>query len=305
MGIAMPQTDIDWARRGIGPACRAALDHGLPASELRSLLLAVAERRAEAVTPATVLRQWAGDRFVAPAPIDQRRLHRIELQLLEAATAFEAVPLSPLAPLGSCTAVAPGSQNRIVSTLRGTEVVSDPTHVLALIAAQRLRDDPSVVVKLATAHRCVRAQPVPPGAGFQAHFSLFCMASAGHERAGHGFVVQAMAEHITVLVAALTALGLPLPGLRLLATPQREHLAHQVARHVHALWPDLAVAHEGPPSHYYDGLRFMIDGLGTAAERLPLADGGAFDWLQPLASNHKLGFVASGLGTQLLVARAG
>lgn len=305
MGITMPETPIDWARRGIGAACREALEHGLPASELRSLLLAVAGRRAAAATPASVMQQWVGDRFVEPSPIDQRRLRRIELQLLDAASAFEALELSPLAPLGSCTAVAPGSQNRIVSSMRGTEVVADPTHVLALIAAQRLRTDAAAVVKLATAHRCVRAQPVPPGVGFQAHFSLFCMASAGHERAGHGFVVDAIVEQIAVLVSALETFGLPLPGLRLLATPQRQHLAQQVADRTHARWPAMTVAHEGAPPAYYDGLRFMIDGLGTAGERFPLADGGAFDWLQHLASNHKLAFVASGLGTQLLAARAG
>jgi hypothetical protein len=305
MAITMPDAPIDWARRGIDLACREALEHGLPASELRSLLLAVAERRAAAATPASVMQQWTGDRFVEPSMVDQRRLRRIELQLLEAASAFQALELSPLAPLGSCTAVAPGSQNRIVSTVRGTEVVADPTHVLALVAAQRLRADAAAVVKLATAHRCVRAQPVPPGAGFQAHFSLFSMASAGHERAGHGFVVDAMVEQISVLVSALMSLGLPMPGLRLLATPQRQHLAQQVAGRVSARWPTMPVAHEGAPPAYYDGLRFMIDGLGTAGERYPLADGGAFDWLQRLASNHKLAFVASGLGTQLLAARTG
>jgi hypothetical protein len=34
-------------------------------------------------------------------------------------------------PLGTCHVVAPVSQNRVVSTVRGTEVVSDSTNVLA------------------------------------------------------------------------------------------------------------------------------------------------------------------------------
>ena len=60
--------------------------------------------------------------------------------MLAAAEQFEAVELSPLAPLGVCSVVGLASQNKIVSALRGTEVVSDPTNVLALECARRLRD---------------------------------------------------------------------------------------------------------------------------------------------------------------------
>lgn len=35
-------------------------------------------------------------------------------------------------------------------------------------------------------------------------------------------------------------------------------------------------------------------------ESILLSDGGAFDWLGKLASNRRLGFVASGMGTQLV-----
>jgi hypothetical protein len=300
----MNEVSNRWSIRGVELA-HEALSQGLQPSELNSLLLTVAARRATATTPARLLQQWGRDRFVAPAAVDQRLLRRIEIRLLEQAAAFEAVELSPLAPLATCSAVALTSQNRVVTTMRGTEVVADPTNVLALIAAQRLRVDAATAVKLATAHRCVRTQAVPPGKGFQAHFSLFCMASAGHERSGHGFVVDSMAEQIDVLVAALQELGTPRTALRLLASPERAHLAQRVASKVQVKWPALAVEYEGQPAPYYDGgLRFMIDGLDTDRERYPLADGGAFNWLRRLASNDKLAFVASGLGTQLLAARA-
>ena len=59
------------------------------------------------------------------------------------------------------------------------------------------------------------------------------------------------------------------------------------------------VARESFVHGYYDGLRFMIDARGTEGDRIPLVDGGAFDWLAKLTSNRKAVFVASALGSQL------
>jgi hypothetical protein len=70
------------------------------------------------------------------------------------------------------------SQNKVLSALRGTEVVSDPTNVMALECARRLRRNPSTVVRLATSHRCVRAQPIPKRRGLTANFRIFCLVSA-------------------------------------------------------------------------------------------------------------------------------
>src|SRR6185369_14541064 len=149
------------------------------------LLLGVLEERARQRTPASLRQQWERDRFVQPCYVDQRTLNELDGHLLAAAAAFEAVELSPLAPLGVASAVALASQNKIVSTVRGTEVVSDPTNVLALECAKRLRTDPKAHVRLATSHRCVRAQPFPKLPGYAAHFRLFCMVSAGRERESH------------------------------------------------------------------------------------------------------------------------
>ena len=148
-----------WARAGLGEEAWTALARDLPSSELWSLLLGVLEARAARRTPSILREQWQNDRFVQPCCIDQRVLHEVEGHLLAAAEAFEAVELSPVAPLGVCSAVALASQNKILSTARGTEVVSDPTNVLALECARRLQEHPARAVRLATSHRCVPAHP--------------------------------------------------------------------------------------------------------------------------------------------------
>lgn len=296
----MTKTDPPWANDNVDPALREALTQGLPPNELWSLLLAVLETRAARRTPAMVRQQWENDRFVQLAAVDQRTLNHLDSHLLAAASEFEAVELSPVAPLGTCSTFALTSQNRIVSTARGTEVVSDPTNVFALECATRLRAAPDAIVKLATSHRCVRAQPVPKRPGFAQHFRMFCLATAGHERKDHAFVTSALLEHIRTHVAALDRLeqhGYHFPdrSLRLLATPERMHLAERMAGAI----TDLPVVVTRLEHQYYDGLRFMLEVETPAGDAIPFIDGGAFDWLRKLTANDRMVFVASGMGSQL------
>jgi hypothetical protein len=192
----MPFRDRSWARAGLDEAAYSTLAKGMAASEQRA-----AQR-----TPAHLQQQWERDRFVCPAYIDQRTLNELDGHLLAAASGFEARELSPLAPLGSCSAIGLTSQNKIVSTFRGTEVVSDPTNLLALESARRLRGNPLQTIKLMTNHRCVRAQQVPNQPGYAAHFRLFCMTTAGHERKDQGLLVEALSEHIRTQLSALNRL---------------------------------------------------------------------------------------------------
>ncbi|HEX2493146.1 MAG TPA: hypothetical protein VHK24_05175, partial [Steroidobacter sp.] len=138
---------------GADPDALVELTRTLPASRLWSLLLRALQTRAAQRSVSQLMQQWTDDRLVVPSCVDQRTLLELDLHLLAAAQAFESVELSPLAPLGACSVVALTSQNRIVSTIRGAEVVADPTNVLALESARRLRKDPEAIVKLATSHR--------------------------------------------------------------------------------------------------------------------------------------------------------
>lgn len=295
----MNPTDRPWASAD-SESIRDALAQGMAASELWSLLLSVVENRAAQRTPAMVRQQWEHDRFVQPCVVDQRTLNHLDAHLLAAAAAFEAVELAPLAPLGACSSVALTSQNRTVSTVRGTEVVADPTNVLALECAKRLRAAPGAVVKLTTSHRCVRAQPVPKQPGFAPHFRMFCLVTAGHELKDHALVTDALLEHIRTHVAALDRLeqhGYHFPGrkLRLLATPARAHLAQRIADAVEGLPVTLSALDH----NYYDGLRFMLDVSTPAGDAIPFIDGGTFDWLRKLCANERMVLVASGMGSQL------
>lgn len=299
-----------WRTHGLPDAqAFAALAQEMPASSLWSLLIEVMERRAKARSLPELLRQWEQDDFTAPAPVDQRTFLRLDSRLFEAAAAFEAVELSPLTPLGTCSTMGLASQNKIVSALRGTEVMSDPTNALALECARRLRHSPETSLRLATSQRVVRAQRLPPLAQrvgvsrhFRQHFRMFVLTTAGRELKDHGFVVEALREHILTHLRALQLLErdgytIGARSLRLLATKERAPLLERIA----ADFPrDLAISCEVLNHPYYSGgLRFLLS-VRPAELELPLIDGGAFDWVSRLSANRKHVFVASGLGSQLL-----
>lgn len=299
-----------WRTSGIGAEAYAALAEGMLASEVWSLLLDLFERRAATREAVDLVRQWERDRFTTPAIVDQRTLNALDGHLLAAAAAFEALELSPLAPLGACSVVGPTSQNKIVSALRGTEVVSDPTNVLALECARRLREKPLRTIKLATCHRCVRAQPAPKGPGYSQHFRIFCMATGGYERKDRLFVTDTLVEHIVTQLAALDRLeqhgyAFPHRQVKVLATPERASLGDRIAAALEATHgaaaasPLEAITRDTLDHAYYHELRFMISVRSPDGKDIPLIDGGAFDWLGKLTANRKLVFVASGMGSQL------
>ena len=288
-----------WIVEALGGAGFEQLAATIPGSELQSLLLEVMHRRAAARTPGDLVAQYGRDRFVRPAAIDQRTFVELDTHLLAAAYSFEAIELSPVTPLGTSSVVGPSDQHRVLSALRSTEVVSDPTNVLALECAARLRKTPDTTVHLATSQRVIRAQPFPDKPGYAAHFRIFCLASASRETAGHGFTVAAFTRHIKTMQHALDLLeqhGYAFGARRvdILATPERAALADRIADAVGGARKPL----EHP--YYNGGIRYMLWVTAPSGDEVPLIDGGAFDWVAQLTSNRRYVYITTGAGAQLM-----
>jgi hypothetical protein len=301
----MTQTSRSWTKAGLPLGGYHALTRGLPASRLWSLLLDVAETRATRRRPAQLVEQWDRDRFVQPAIVDQRTALEVDGHLLRAASRFESIELSPVAPLGVCAIMGHTSQNKVLSALRGTELVSDPTNVMALECAHRLRRDRAEVVRLATSHRCVRAQPIPKRRGLTANFRIFCLASAGLEQQNHAFIVDAIAEQMKIMLHALDQLeqhGFAFPERRITVLTRDDRVA--LGDRIVALLGGAVVARALLDHPYYNqGLRFQIAARSYEGIEIPLIDGGAFDWVAKLTSNRRFAYVASGFGSQLVPLR--
>ena len=293
--------DRNWIIERVGAAAFEQLATGLAGSDLHSVLLEVMQHRARSRTPADVLGQYLRDGFCAPAAIDLRTSHEVDGHLLAAADGFEALDLSPVAPLGVSSAVAQTGQNRVLSALRMTEVVSDPTNVLALECARRLRTDWEAPVHLATSQRVLRAQPVPKLPGYGQHFRIFVLASGGREAKDHAFTVQACALQIRTMLVALDRLeqnGYAFGARRveILTTPARQAVGDRIGELLNVAVVRRALDHP----YYSAGLRYQIWVTAPDGGAIPLIDGGAFDWLARLAANRRAVYIASGTGSQLI-----
>ncbi|MET7947745.1 hypothetical protein [Micromonospora sp. NPDC005324] len=286
-----------WAAMPAG--ARTALA-GLSGTDLRTLLLGVARDRAAAVRPPEVVRRWHEDRFVRPARTDPRALARVEARMWQLLPADVAgVELAPVVPLGTCSAVAPVSQNRIVTTMRAGEVLSDPTNALAVEAAVRRRRQSEV--HLAAAHRVLRAQDF--GGGASAHFRLFALVSTARDTGSGDTQARLLIRHLSYWRAVLAELA-PAAAPRLHVTTfddpvVRERLADTVRP---GLANDVVPLVDEPERSrgrgYYTGCALRITVLGGSLE---IGDGGLTDWTARLSGDAKERCLVSCLATERLV----
>ena len=280
-----------WARLPAG--CREALVEGLSPSELQTVLLDVSRERAAKVTRARVMQRWREDRFVQPSTADPRELVKTQARLWEALPErFAGVELSPLTPLGTCSAVAPGSQNRIVGTIRGTEVASDPTNELALEAAVRRRAG-QARVDLATCQRVVRAQMVD-GPGLFAHFELFALVSSARDNGSGRVEAEMLTDHLNFWHDVLGDEA-RFTFTTFAPTAVRERIEDTVRPALKVAFTEDAERTQG--SNYYAGTAIGI-GVGDAE----LGDGGFTRWAADLLGDAKERSLISCVSTERLTA---
>lgn len=281
------------------------LSQELNTSELTSILMHVFARRTEKVdTPAMTL-AMSSDRFVQPSTISPAVYHAFDGKVWEMLPKdFEPIELSPLAPLGTVQSMAPVDSGQVVTTLRSYEVLSDPTNMLALIAAHRRRRIPGkqrTETHLSASHRVVRAQ-LPQHPGHTASFRLLSMISAGRDSGSYIFETRWMAGHIQfyldlirsfptsehvqcdVVIKAFADIGIEWDRIPIIGERDHVSISHQVV--------------SMPGWSYYHPLRFQIN-LHVHGQIINIADGGMVNWTQRLLSDKKERLLISGLGTEL------
>jgi hypothetical protein len=276
------------------------LEAGLSPTDLQTLLLDLTHTRSVRIDPGRLRQRWAEDRFVRPAEADPRGLAGLLARAWTLLPAeFAGVELSPVTPFGTCSALGPVDQNRIVSTIRTSEVVSDPTNVLAL-EADRRRQSTRSDVHLAAHSRVVRAQRFP--AGYSAHFSLFALVSSGRDRGSSATEIDFLHRHLTAWRILLDdTLG---PGRFSIdySTFGDRVLSQRISDHLLPDFPELRPAEEPMPgAGYYAGLRFKIMAQ-TPDDPLDVGDGGLTDWTAQLAANAKERCLISCVSTERLLA---
>ncbi|MCB0543459.1 MAG: hypothetical protein KDC70_08075 [Saprospiraceae bacterium] len=285
------------------------LGERLKATDLNTLLLDVFQKKAVAASPAELLRAYRENRFVRPSNIDPLDFGNFVMGWLHAArnAGFSLLQLSPLAPLGSCAALATVHQNKVVSALRGTEVVADATNVLALESVLRREEEgfPFDPLHLCAVHRHVRAQAIPRTPGYSAHFSILGLTSAGRDTGDRIFEKESLLRHMLFYRDYLeNELQLGKATLRLKPLSSKGH-SDPVFRSIMTYLQENAPASpievaDGGSRNYYECLQFKVVVAAGTNDELEIADGGFTDWTRQLSSNHKERLLISGLGLELL-----
>lgn len=288
--------------RRLPDGARPLLETSLPGADLRTLLLDVAAARAATTRPADVLAQWRRDRMVRPADVDPRRLWPLEARLwAELPDEFAAVEPAPVAPLATAAALGGVSQQRVVTTTRLTEVVSDSSNVLAVEAADRRssrpRDEP---VHVAAIQRQLRAQVFGPGAA--AHFRLLVLVSSARATGSARTEAGLLVTHVRAwqrLLAATVAHRRP----RILLTVWDDGgVAERVVDTVlPAVRDDVVPVVEDPARErargYYDGVALRV----VTDDDAELGDGGLTDWTARLLGDRKERCLVSCVSTERLL----
>ena len=277
----------------------------LSGSDFTTVMLEVVRRRAARETPATVLRRYRHDRFVRPGGTPWRPARRAEDALLGCLPPqTEVVPLAPLVPLGTHSALATVSQHKVVTAIRACEVAADPTNALALEAAVRRAGRASEFVRLAAVQRVVRAQRFP--AGWAAHFGLFATVTAGRDTGSGQFEQAALAEHFRFAVAALRAGGVARVQIALTPLSEAgERIAAATAAALAAEPAEIVTDHDRTAGRgYYRDLCFKVNAVVDGAPD-EVGDGGFTDWTARLMADGKERLLIAGYGIDRLVAVTG
>ncbi len=286
------------------------LSERLSSADLNSLLLEVFRDKTKSSSPADLLRRYAANRFVQPASVDAIRLKQLELDSLRAARQlnYEPVQLSPLAPLGSCSIVAMADQNKVVSALRGTEIVADATNSLALHIADGIRegtlDNRDSCIRFSTTHRHVRAQHFEQTPGMFTHFSIFALVTSGRDHGSYDFELRSFKEHADVyadLFKKLYGAEIEIVVSRRSGYADGDGFVARLMEHAESLPYRVSLSSDttNEDNAYYNGIQFTV-WFRTGESAQPIGDGGLVDWTQRLLGSRKERMMISAIGLERL-----
>jgi hypothetical protein len=278
----------------------------LQSADVRAVLLDLAARRAASLRPADILRRYEAGATLQPSSIDPASYRRFESWAMDQLPeGFEELMLAPHAPLGTSSVLGGFSQDRVMTTIADSEVISDSTNVLALECAHR-RHDPTArrqqsPIRLAASHRMLRPRE-------SAHFGLLALCTAGRDRGSFALEVYALHEQLDWHLRVITGHA---PHLELevlltdLSSGQRESvLDGDLLGPMHTAWPTIDWGFDDDRQAgrgYYIDACFAINAVLTDGSRANLSDGGLTNWTARLLADRKERLLISGLGSDRLV----
>jgi len=282
----------------------------IPKSDLNSLLLKVNQIHASDISPAEIVKAFGANRFSAPSEIDPLEYHLLETELLLLAqkNSIKGILLSPAAPLASSSAFGCVDQNNVVSATRGVEILSDPTNMLAIIIANKLKNKKNnnkTPLHYCATTRVLRAQQFPNSKKYTSHFGVFCIVSSGKDSGSYACEKNLLVNQLSYYKQLL----LDKYGAKLTVTLRKrsgyvdsEGFFESMAQLFKNELPDVSFSfdldHED--NNYYKGVNFQLF-MDNGNESIEIGDGGFVDWIQRMTGNKKERCLISGIGIDRLL----
>lgn len=277
-------------------------------TELQSLMLELYASRSKNIPFSKILDQYEKSRFTKPSEINARKFLEIESKLLSFIPKdYNLIELSPVVPFGSSSVLGPVHQNNVVTTIRNTEIISDPTNILALEAAVH-RKKQDKIAKLTCHQRLVRAQSFD-NPKFSAHFKVFAMCTAGKDKGHLSFEKETLKEHLDFYFQLIFKLidkrSIKKVLLKIFDLNDSENQTiHEFLSNLIKEYPEVKLNIDSKSKYgegYYSRLRFMINLTNNKDESFDIIDGGFTNWTAKLLNNNKERLLTSGIGTELLL----
>ena len=277
----------------------------LPKSDFNTLLLNIFNKQTENITPIDVVKAFQTNRFSVPSEIDPVIYHNFEAELLSLAqeNGIKATLLSPVAPFASCSAFGCVDQNNVVSAVRGTEILSDPTNMLAIIIAKQIKEkktEGNTNLHYCTTSRVLRSQVFPALRGYYSHFGIFCIVSSGKDSGSYSCEKDLLLKQLVFYKKLLIEkynekLSIVLRKRR--GYTDSDGFYESMAGMVKQQFPGvpLTLDPDYEENNYYKGMHFSVY-MEKDNESVEIGDGGFVDWMQQMTGNKKERCVISGFG---------
>lgn len=290
----------------------------IPNTDFQSLVLAVFNEKAEKTKVSNILSTIERSNFVQPSDVESRDLISFDsLAYRTLPKRYKGVELSPVVPFAVNHVLGGISQNRVMSTSRNSEVISDPTTALALLCAKErtslVKVDPkdSTEVTLATSQRVIRQDSVKKE-GYSQHFKTFTLAVAGRDIGFERFEKENLSEHISVFLSIINSLnmegGYLIEDVSVVFSNvgDNEGLTDMVNN---ILIPELQSNFTGVrfsfdnerKSNYYKNICYSMFATPSGSETpFSIAGGGVTDWSEKLVGSKKERFLVGSIGSETI-----
>ena len=279
-------------------------------ADFNSLMLKIFQSQAQKTTPAEIVKAFQTNRFSVPSELDPVAYHILETEFLLAAqkSDIKTVLLSPAVPFASSSVFGCVDQNNVVSAVRGTEILSDPTNMVAIILAEQLKSkkvDNKTPIHYCTTARVLRAQVFPNTKRHFAHFGVFCIVSSGKDKGSYScekeLFIKQLAFYEELLLKKYNAkLSVVLRKRR--GYTDGDGFLGIMAELVKNELPDVPLAFdlEHSDNNYYKGINYNIN-MEKDGSKIEIGDGGFVDWTQKMTGNKRERCLISGIGLDRLL----